>query len=136
MSGTVPRGAYGFALEGVNSRFLGPAADAAPQLEVERGTIDGDPGRTVYERDRATVRLVDGGRAEFLRDERRARFLTREPLDDDELAHPYLAPAGPRQRSVDYLQLVGAAEPPQLNNPIARLIHGPVRASRIAGFET
>ena len=33
-------------------------------------------------------------------------------------------PAGLRQRSVDHLQLIGTAEAPNLNNPIARLDHG------------
>jgi hypothetical protein len=33
---------------------------------------------------------------------------------------PHLAPAGRRQGSVDHLQLVGTAEAPDLNNPVAR----------------
>ena len=49
-----------------------------------------------------------------------------------EHADPDLAPAGRRQRSVNHLQPVGTAEAPDLNNRIARLTHGRVRASRIA----
>jgi hypothetical protein len=49
-----------------------------------------------------------------------------------EHADPDLAPASRRQRSVNHLELIGTAEAPDLNNPIARLIHGRVRASRIA----
>jgi hypothetical protein len=40
-----------------------------------------------------------------------------------EHADPYLAAAGRRQGSVDNLQLVGTAEAPDLNNPVARLRH-------------
>jgi hypothetical protein len=40
-----------------------------------------------------------------------------------EHADPHLAAAGRRQGSIDHLQLVGTAEAPDLNNPVARLSH-------------
>jgi hypothetical protein len=41
-----------------------------------------------------------------------------------EHADPYLAGAGYGQRSVDHFQPVRTAELPDLNNPVARLLHG------------
>jgi hypothetical protein len=91
---TLPRLAYGLHFTGIESRYLPPAHEnGGPVVTVERALIDGDPGPTRIERGRATIRLVGGGRLEVERSPGRARFLTREPLDDDDLAHPYLAAA-------------------------------------------
>ena len=41
-----------------------------------------------------------------------------------EHADPHLAPPGRRHGSVDHFELIGTAEAPDLNNPVARLAHG------------
>jgi len=48
-----------------------------------------------------------------------------------EHADPHFAPPGGRQTSVDHLQLVGTAEAPDLNNPVARLSHGRIRLDSV-----
>jgi hypothetical protein len=44
-------------------------------------------------------------------------------------SYPHLAAAGRRQGSIDHLQLVGIAEAPDVNNPVARLPHDELLAT-------
>jgi hypothetical protein len=95
-SPTVPRGAYGITALGLErSSLLLPSPGAGwPPVEVRQDRIVGDPPPTSVTASRAEVRLIDGGQLVVERRARLATFRTPEPLDDDELAHPYLAAVG------------------------------------------
>jgi hypothetical protein len=88
-------GAYGYTLSGLPEAGILVRDPPArwPELRVEQGRMAGDPGTTEVGPESARIRLVDGGRLELDRQQRVARFLTRMPLEPDELAHPYLAAA-------------------------------------------
>lgn len=93
---TVPRGAYGLTVRGLErSGILAPSpGDAWPTVRIEQARIDGEPPPTSITPERAALRLLGGSQLVLEKRERVATFLTPEPLDDDELAHPYLAPVG------------------------------------------
>src|SRR5262249_21347605 len=59
-------------------------------------------------------------RVEVTSDQHIGVFQTRR-----EHAHSDLATPRGRQGSIDHLQCIGAAEAPDLNNPVARLFHRP-----------
>ena len=90
-----PLGAYGLRVYGVTASHLLLDADPTwPSLELstEVGAatdVTEEVGRT-----HASLRLRSGGRITVRRmdSSATARFLTPEPLSDEELVHPYLAP--------------------------------------------
>lgn len=89
-----PVGAYGLTLPGLE-RCVGliPSPGPAwPEIHVVRGRVERQPDRTRVDADAAEVRLIDGGSLVLDRFARRAIVLTRTPLSDEDLVHPYLAP--------------------------------------------
>lgn len=91
---TLTRFAYGFYVAGVRSRFLERAAEGAgrPLLTVRRFTSPDDGSHQATAGTR-TVGLTGGGRLVLDRPTLTAAFETPKPLSDDDVAHPYLAPA-------------------------------------------
>jgi hypothetical protein len=65
-----------------------------PAVRVERELLDGEPGPPRIGDERVELRLVGGGQLALDRERRVATFRTPRLLDDEELAHPYLAPVG------------------------------------------
>jgi len=86
-------GAYGLRLTGdaPHSALLASVGADAPEITLERSIGTLEVANHVDE-GTATVPLLDGGALELDRMNRSARLTTREPISDDELAHPYLAP--------------------------------------------
>lgn len=91
--GTLSRVAYGFRLAGVDSGYLQHSRDESrPLLTVRRAVSD--PGERLQPpAGTKALALLDGGRLVLDRRARIADFETPEHLDDDDLVHPYLAPA-------------------------------------------
>jgi hypothetical protein len=88
------RGAYGLRLHGVATpSLLVEAAADWPELTISHAVGDGAIGEERVTADRAELRLRAGGRLDIDRAERRALFTVPRALRDDELVHPYLAPA-------------------------------------------
>lgn len=88
-------GVYGFELlgaPGATHHFVHHQR-GWPQLSVERNTGVAKPGRSVIGADEAEIELVAGDRLAMQRTPLRATFTTAQPLSDDALVHPYLAPA-------------------------------------------
>lgn len=89
------RGAYGLRIRGVcDARVALVHAKAGwPPLRVlaERGDPPVAPERVTG--DRAEIVLKTGGRLTVDRHDGTARYLVPRPLSDDELIHPFLAPA-------------------------------------------
>jgi hypothetical protein len=88
-------GAYGFELLGTaeaSSQLVEAGADW-PTLEVVRRTGSATVGRSVVGAHRAEIRLLAGEHLLLEREPLRATFTTANPLSDDALIHPYLAPA-------------------------------------------
>lgn len=89
------RGAYGFKLAGVgdaSAQLVEPGA-GWPTLAIERVTGTGEAKQSVVGANRAEIELVAGDHLSLQRSPLRATFTTSEPLSDDALVHPYLAPA-------------------------------------------
>lgn len=86
-------GAYGLRLGGdaPRSDLLAPVAAGAPEITITRHVGSAEVPNTI-DAESATVPLLDGGALELDRNARSARLITRKPVTDDELAHPYLAP--------------------------------------------
>lgn len=89
-----PRGAYGFALTGVEPvrEYLVPAPDGWPELELVRNVGDASAELDTLTSYRAELILSSGGTVLIEREPRRAVFTTPMPLRDEELVHPFLAP--------------------------------------------
>ena len=90
----MPRGAYGFALAGVHG-VDDLLVDAAgwPSLELVRRIGSSDAEMDSLGDESARLRLADGGDVVVERDPARATYTTPSGLSDQELVHPYLAPA-------------------------------------------
>jgi len=90
----MPRGAYGFALAGVHGvdELLVHAA-GWPSLELVRRIGSSDAQMDSLGDESARLRLVDGGDVVVEREPARATYTTPSGLSDQELVHPYLAPA-------------------------------------------
>lgn len=88
-------GAYGFELVGTNDAAaqLVEAAPDWPLLEIERRIGSAVPSRSFVGADRAEIALAAGDRLAVQRNPLRATFTTAQPLSDEALVHPYLAPA-------------------------------------------
>ncbi|MDQ3721878.1 MAG: hypothetical protein M3376_02180 [Actinomycetota bacterium] len=90
-----PRGAYGLRITGVADAraTLVDAHRQWPQLHI--GVEEGDPPlrREHITDDRAEIILKTGGRLHLVRDPAIARYEVPRQLSDDELVHPFLAPA-------------------------------------------
>lgn len=86
-------GAYGLRLTGdaPRSTLLAPVPEDAPDIVIIRHIGSIEVANTIDDKT-ATVPLLDGGGLELDRISRSARLTTRQPITDDELAHPYLAP--------------------------------------------
>jgi len=86
-------GAYGLRLAGEAPRsdLLTEVVDGAPIITITRSIGTSQPPNVVEEA-AATVPLINNGGIELTRADRSAHITTPEPLTDDELAHPYLAP--------------------------------------------
>lgn len=86
-------GAYGLRFDGnpPESALLTAVRADAPLITLERCTGSGSV-ETSLGPDRTTVGLAGGGSIDLDRSARRAAITTPQPLTEDELAHPYLAP--------------------------------------------
>jgi hypothetical protein len=86
------KGAYGLRLSGrsLPEALLDDAPGDWPALELVRRVGTAPGGDDQLGPERASIRLIDDGRVEIERDPGRATFITRRPLGDDELVHPYL----------------------------------------------
>lgn len=89
------RGAYGLRIAGVADAraALVPAQPAWPKLRIVVEAGDPPVAPEVVTGDRAEVILKTGGRLFMDRHEGVARYVVPRPLSDDELVHPFLAPA-------------------------------------------
>ena len=89
------RGAYGFELLGAAgaSAQLVEGEPDWPLLEIERHTGAASLGRSFITADRAAIALLAGDWLAVERVPLRAIYTTAQPLSDDALVHPYLAPA-------------------------------------------
>ena len=89
-------GAYGFELLGIGgdaaAQLVQPEPDWPP-LEIERHTGVAAPRRSTIDTARAEIALAAGDLVVVQRDPLRATYTTAEPLSDEALVHPYLAPA-------------------------------------------
>lgn len=88
-------GAYGFELvgaAGAQSQLVEAGADW-PTLEIVRRTGRASAGESSIDARRAELKLVAGGHLLLEREPLRATFTTADPLSDEALVHPYLAPA-------------------------------------------
>ena len=88
-------GAYGFELlgaAGAASQLVATPPDW-PALEIERKTGRVPLARSTVGATRAEIALVAGDHLAVEREPLRATFTTSQPLSDDALVHPYLAPA-------------------------------------------
>src|SRR5438128_1002414 len=83
------------ALSGVDGahRLLVPAPPDWPSFEISRRTGGGTVRQERLGADRAALRLRDGGDVVLERLSRTIAFTTPEPIGDEALVHPYLAPA-------------------------------------------
>jgi hypothetical protein len=87
-------GAYGLTLPGLErcAGLMPSPGPAWPEIHVVRDRVERQPDRTRVDADAAEVRLIDGGSLVLDRVGRSAIVLTRTPLSDEDLVHPYLAP--------------------------------------------
>lgn len=94
-AGARPLGAYGLRLEGLNGAapWMQPQQPEAPEfrLQVEVGSSSGAP--SVLDEAGADLLLIGGGRLQISRGSHEARFTLPRRPPDEELLHPYLAPA-------------------------------------------
>jgi len=89
---TLPGSAYGFRIAGVGGRYLQEADDATrPLLTVRRVVRDGRSGAAVSPPGSRTMALVGGGRLVLDGATLTATYELPAYLDDDDLAHPFLA---------------------------------------------
>jgi hypothetical protein len=90
-----PLGAYGLRVFGVTASHLLLDADPDwPSLELSNEVGEATDVAEEVGRTHASLRLRSGGRITVRRadSDAKARFVTPEPLSDEELVHPYLAP--------------------------------------------
>jgi len=92
-SGTLSRVAYGFRLAGLGSDYLQSGSDERRPLLTVRRSVSHPAERLQPPAGTKALELVGGGRLVLDRGTRTASFETPQLLDDDDLAHPYLAPA-------------------------------------------
>lgn len=89
-------GAYGLDIAGLTDaeEWMQPLPDSAPSLRVETAR-EASPGsqRSWLNAAAADLRLLGGGRLRMRRGDDRARFSFPERPRDEDLLHPYLAPA-------------------------------------------
>jgi hypothetical protein len=92
---SVTQGAYGLSLLGVprSPLLLASPGDAWPAVEIVRRRWTSGNTSVALDDARATLPLVTGGQIVLERRGWTAVYETPEPLDDDDLIHPYLAPA-------------------------------------------
>jgi hypothetical protein len=87
-------GAYGLRLPGLAStRLLAAASPSWPALEIRRNIGSRELFPAKFDDQVAEVPLLGNGALTVERNPLRATFLTPEPLGDEEMVHPYLAPA-------------------------------------------
>jgi hypothetical protein len=91
---TLAPAAYGFRLSGVAGRYLQKGEDPTrPLLTVRMVVHDGQRRARSRPAGGLTLPLVDGGRLVLDRSTLTATYEVPAPLDGDDLAHPFLAPA-------------------------------------------
>lgn len=93
---TSSRGAYGLRILGLAgaAEWMQPLSASAPALRVEvEATADVDERESRVDGDAADLRLLGGGRLRMRRGDRAARFRFADTPPDEDLLHPYLAPA-------------------------------------------
>lgn len=91
-----PVGAYGLAIDGLGGAeaWMQELPDASPRLRVEAARAASPHARTSsLSETEADLRLVGGGRLRMRRADARALFSFPEIPPDEDLLHPYLAPA-------------------------------------------
>jgi len=87
-------GAYGLRLGGVSAAdLLVPAPPDWPLLQLDVTVANRPLGTESITEERAQLRLRTGGRLEVDRARGRATFVVPRQLSDDEMVHPFLAPA-------------------------------------------
>jgi hypothetical protein len=88
-------GAYGLVLTGLDGAhaFMRPQANDAPvfRVQVEVDTLHEGP--SILTRESADIRLIGGGRLRLERGRDEAVYFLTDRPTDEELLHPYLAPA-------------------------------------------
>src|SRR4051812_2509642 len=92
-------GAYGFEIEGLHDgdRLLGPAEPGWPRLQVVRDEAGGDPpadvapGTVTMDDESAAIWLTGTDRILIDRASFTVRFATGVRLEDEVIAHPYIA---------------------------------------------
>lgn len=90
----LPGGAYGLLLSGLESTaFVNPAPRTWTRVALERRPLECGPARTVRAEAVHELAFANGSALRVERDTRRITFFVPEPLSDEELVHPYLAPA-------------------------------------------
>lgn len=92
-NGTLSRVAYGFRIAGIESAYLQQGDDESRPLLTVRRSVSHPAERLQPPAGTKALELVGGGRLVLDRGTRTASFETPQLLDDDDLAHPYLAPA-------------------------------------------
>jgi hypothetical protein len=88
-------GAYGLRLPGLGraAQWLVPQDPEAASLELAVQISAPDYSPSQLDNERADLRLIGGVRLRACRGRRRVTFSVPEPLEADQLVHPYLAPA-------------------------------------------
>jgi hypothetical protein len=91
----VPQGAYGLRIEGLStSALVFPVPKSWPPLRLERRPLGTDaPEHTKIGADVVELAFESGWSLRIERPSRTATFFLPSPVSDDELVHPYLAPA-------------------------------------------
>jgi hypothetical protein len=74
--------------------LITPPRTGWPKVLVERSQGESRDVPSVIDDDRAVLELVGGGQAFLDRKRRTARYVTPEPLSDDDLVHPFLTVTG------------------------------------------
>jgi hypothetical protein len=92
-AGTLAGLAYGFRLAGIDSRYLQRTRDGGRPVLTVRRSVSSAADRGQPPPGSTALALVGGGRLVLDRQLRSARFETAERLDEDDVVHPYLAPA-------------------------------------------
>ena len=88
------QGAYGLCLEGLSTSLLvSPVPPAWPRVKLVQDVGASPSERSTYGDDTIDLSFESGWGVRLLREPATVTFLVRERIGDDELVHPYLAPA-------------------------------------------
>jgi hypothetical protein len=95
---TVPQGAYGLILAGLQSTVLvSPVPSSWPRVQIERRVpSDDSPQRSQESPDATEIAYPNGWGLRVERNPRRVVFFVPSAVDGNDLVHPFLAPAAVR----------------------------------------